>query len=81
MHMTCIEDAGSGFSQTAEFHILLWRGDEAELPPSPICFCQAGKWKEAFRASASAQGGRGASLVESAFPLSLFFLDCLPPSQ
>lgn len=26
VHMTCREDACSGFSQSAEFHILLWMG-------------------------------------------------------
>lgn len=68
LHMTC--SAGSGFSQTAEFHILLWTGTKQSYYLLPICLGQAGKWKETLRASASAPA-EAVSLVESAF-FSLF---------
>lgn len=44
------------------------RGTKPERLPSPVCFCQAEKWKEGLCASGR---GEGASSVESAFPLSL----------
>lgn len=68
MYMTCREYADSGFSQSAEFHIRLWTGEpNGDLLPSPICFC-------ARHLNLSSGGREGASLVESAFPLSCLFI-------
>lgn len=80
MHMTCRIDAGSGFRQTAEFHILPWRGTNQSyyLHRSVSAKLRSGKKPSMHRPQAE---GRGVSLVESAFPLSFSFTASLPLSQ
>lgn len=45
VHMTCGEDAGSGFSQSAEFHMPLWTGTKPSdyLHPSASAKLRSGK--------------------------------------
>lgn len=56
MYVTCREDAGSGFSQSAEFHILLWMGAEQSYYLHPSASAKPGSGKEKLCASAQAEG-------------------------
>lgn len=82
VHMTCGEDAGSGFSQTAEFHILLWTGTKQSyyLHPSVSAKLRSGK-KPSLYIGLGPGRGEGASLVESAFPLSFSLTPSLPHNE
>lgn len=81
MHMTCREDAGSGFSQSAEFHILLWMGTEQSYYLHPSASAKPGSGKEKRSVHRLRQRGGSCSLVESAFPLSFSFTASLPHNE
>lgn len=59
VHMTCREDAGSGFSQSAEFHILLWTGTKRSyyLHPSVSAKLGSGKKRSVHQLQLRQRGG------------------------
>ncbi len=83
VHMTCREDAGSGFSQTAEFHILPWTGTKQSyyLRPSVSAKLGRGKKPSMRRPQLRQKGGERLWLnqlfLSSSHPSHFLFL---PPS-
>ena len=85
MHMTCREDAGSGFSQTAEFHILLWKGTKQSyyLYPSVSAKLGSGKKPSVHQPQLRQRESLwwNQLFLSAAPPLSFSFTASLPPNE